>query len=100
MKDDGPDHPSGWHRIPKDDAWKAVHLAYVAESGRRLWLYCNVCCRSEFHWPREFAERHQLDMLTPLLLIERRLKCTTCKVRKMTLREESYSIERDKLGRY
>ena len=63
-------------------------------------IYCNVCSRSEFHWPREFAERHQLDMLTPLLLIERRLKCTTCKVRKVTLREESYSIERDKLGRY
>ena len=31
---------------------------------------------SEFHWPREFADRHRLDMLTPLLLIERRLKCT------------------------
>ena len=42
MKDDDPDH---------NDAWKAVHLAYVAERGRRLWLYCNVCSRSEFHFP-------------------------------------------------
>ena len=28
--------------------------------------------------PRELAERHGLDMLTPLLTISRRMRCTRC----------------------
>jgi hypothetical protein len=51
-----------WHRTPTDDAWKQAHLVMVA--------------------PRELADRHGLDMRTPLLTLSRALRCTRCGERK------------------
>jgi DNA-directed RNA polymerase subunit RPC12/RpoP len=50
--------------------------------GRDAWLRCDACARSVMVKPRDFAERHGLDMLTPLLTISRRMRCTRCGARK------------------
>jgi hypothetical protein len=65
-----------WHRIPTDNAWKQAHLAMVEGSGKRLWLGCDGCQHTVMIAPREFADRHALDMQTPLLTLSRALRCT------------------------
>ena len=67
-----------WHRTPKDDAWKHAHLAMVEGLGNRLWLSCDHCQRTVMADVREFARTHHLDMLTPLLTVSRRLRCSRC----------------------
>jgi hypothetical protein len=52
-----------WHHIPKDDAWKQVHLAMLVKLGKRAWLHCD-CRDSVMIEPHELAQRHHLDMLT------------------------------------
>ena len=58
--------------------------------GNRLWLRCNACGHSLTPRPRQFAAEHHFDMLTPLLLIARRLSCTPCNERKAHCRSEPY----------
>lgn len=80
----------GWHKLPKDDAWREVHLAHVERSGVRLWLRCNKCGHSLTPEPRDFAEEHRLEMTMPLLIIARRLCCTKCGARKAHCWPEPY----------
>jgi hypothetical protein len=87
-----------YHPIPDDDGWRAVTLAYVIGHDRRLWLYCNRCQRSQYVWPAEFAAEHGIDLETPLLSIARRIRCTGCGLRLMTVWEEPYSIASDVRG--
>ena len=61
-----------WHPTPKDDAWKQAHLAMLERLGKDAWLRCDGCAHTVMVKPRDFAERHRLDMLTPLLTISRR----------------------------
>lgn len=86
--------PDGWHRIPKDDAWRQVHLNHVCELGVRLWIRCNACGHSISPEPEAFAGEHRLDMLTPLRLIAMRLKCSRCGARKAHCVPEPYGIPR------
>jgi hypothetical protein len=58
---------TSWHHIPKDDAWKRAHLAMLVRLVKRAWLHCDDCRHSVMVEPHELAERHRLDMLTPLL---------------------------------
>ena len=81
---------SGWHQFPKDDAWRQVHLAHVEGLPARLWIRCNACGKSLTPEPRDFAEQHDLDMGTPLLLIARRLRCTVCGAPKAICWPEPY----------
>lgn len=83
-----------WHREPKDSAWRQVHLKHVAELGVNLWLRCNACGHSSTPEPQAFAGAHQLDPMTPLLLIARRLRCTCCGARKAHCWPEPYRIHR------
>src|SRR5215213_2829309 len=73
-----------WHPTPKDDAWRQAHLAMLERLGKDAWLRCDACIelRHVMVKPRDFAERHRLDMLTPLLTISRRMRCTRCGARK------------------
>ena len=66
-----------WHQIPKDDAWKQAHLAMLV-SGKRAWLHCDDCRHSVMIEPAELAQRHRLDMQTPLLTISKAMRCTRC----------------------
>jgi DNA-directed RNA polymerase subunit RPC12/RpoP len=68
-----------WHPTPKDDAWGQAQLERL---GKDAWLRCDECAHTVMVKPRHFAERHQLDMLTPLLTISRRMRCTRCGARK------------------
>jgi len=43
--------------------------------------------------PGTFAKEHHLDMVAPLLLIARRLKCTRCHARKAHCWPKPYGIE-------
>jgi hypothetical protein len=79
----------GWHRIPTDDAWKRVTLNHVASLGHSLWLYCNDCCREIVTEPLEFGRDKAIDPETPLLTINRRLKCSRCGSRKTHCRPKS-----------
>jgi hypothetical protein len=83
--------PDGWNRIPKDDGWRKVHLASIEALGVRLWLMCDACHHTAYPEPRAFAEEHQLELTTPLLLISRRLRCSKCGSRKCGCRPEPYS---------
>jgi len=83
---------SEWHRKPKDGAWRDVHLAHVASLGSRLWLRCNDCGHSVTPPPGAFAEAHDLEMTTSLLIIARRLRCTRCGARKAICWPEPYGI--------
>src|SRR5262245_31837137 len=83
-----------WHPEPKDDSWKQAHLAMVEGLGKRLWLSCDWCQHSVMADVRAFAERHHLDLLTPLLTISRVLKCTRCGERKARCRLEPHGYSR------
>jgi hypothetical protein len=48
---------SVWHREPKDDAWREVHLAHVESRGVRLWIRCGACGDDLTPEPGTFAER-------------------------------------------
>jgi DNA-directed RNA polymerase subunit RPC12/RpoP len=67
-----------WHPTPKDDAWRQAHLAMLERLGKDVWLRCDGCAHTVMVKPRDFAERHGLDMLTPMLTISRRMRCTRC----------------------
>ena len=71
-----------WHRTPRDDAWKEAHLAMVEGLGIRVQLGCDWCQHHVMIAPRQLADRHGLDMRTPLLTISRALRCTRCGERK------------------
>ena len=60
-----------WHHVPKDDAWTQVHLAMLVRLGKRAWLHCDDCRHSVMIEPHELAQRHHLDMVTPLLTISK-----------------------------
>jgi DNA-directed RNA polymerase subunit RPC12/RpoP len=68
--------------MAKDDAWKQAHLAMLERLGIEAWLRCDGCGHSMLVNPREFAAQHKLDMLTPMLTISRRMRCTRCGARK------------------
>jgi len=40
----------------------------------RLMLRCDACSRSTVEDPRLFAARHNLDLLTPMLTVSKRLR--------------------------
>ena len=46
--------------------------------GKRLWLGCDGCQNTVMIAPRELADRHGLDMHTPLQTLSRALRCTRC----------------------
>ena len=83
-----------WHPTPKDEAWKQAHLAMVERLGKDAWLRCDECAHTAMVKPREFAERHGLDMLTPLLTISRRMRCTRCRARKGGCRPAPHNTRR------
>jgi hypothetical protein len=58
--------------------------------GKRLWLSCDHCQHSTMVDVRAFAERHGLDMRTPLLTISRALKCSRCGERRSWCRMETH----------
>jgi len=43
----------------------------LVKLGKRAWLHCDDCRHSIMIEPHELAQRHQLDMQTPLLMIAR-----------------------------
>jgi hypothetical protein len=67
-----------WHRIPKDDAWKQAHLQMLVNLNMNLMLRCDHCAHGTVEDPRLFAARHNLDVLTPMLTVSRKLRCTRC----------------------
>ena len=71
-----------WHPTPKDDAWRQAHLAMLERLGKDAWLRCDACAHTAMVKPRDFAQRHRLDMLTPLLTISRAMRCTRCGARR------------------
>jgi hypothetical protein len=66
------------HPTPKGDAWKKAHLAMLVNLDMRLMLRCDQCSHSIIEDPRLFAARHNLDLLTPMLTLSKRLKCMKC----------------------
>jgi hypothetical protein len=82
-----------WHHIPKDDAWKQAHLAMLVRLGKRAWLHCDDCQHSVMIEPSELAQRHWLDMLTPLLAISKAMRCTHCGARRGCCWPEPHSCE-------
>jgi hypothetical protein len=71
-----------WHRTPQGDAWKQAHLQMLVNLNMNLMLRCDHCAHSTIEDPRLFAARHNLDLLTPMLRVSKRLKCTKCGERK------------------
>jgi hypothetical protein len=65
-----------WHHIPKGELWKQAHLAMLVRLGKRAWLHCDDCRHSIMIEPTELAQRHRLDMQTPLLTISKAMHCT------------------------
>jgi hypothetical protein len=68
-----------WHRWPKDDDWKRCTLEHYQSLGMGLKPGCKACQHhGEIISPIEFAERFNVPMDTPLLVIERAMRCTAC----------------------
>jgi predicted adenine nucleotide alpha hydrolase (AANH) superfamily ATPase len=67
-----------WHRTPNDDAWKQAHLQMLVNLNMNRMLRCDHCAHTTIEDPRLFAARHNLDLLTPMLTVSRRLRCTKC----------------------
>jgi len=67
--------PDGWHRFPKDDAWKKCTLRGLVENGERLWLYCAGCRRTRYLETVQWAETHGVNLDWPLLTLARRMRC-------------------------
>ena len=82
-----------YHRRPKDDAWKKVTLASVAELGQDLWLRCDACSHDRIEPPLELAGRTGLDPRTPLLLIAEALRCSRCHAAKAHCWPKPYGNE-------
>jgi hypothetical protein len=47
----------------------------LARLGKCAWLHCDGCRQSILIEPHELAQRHRLDMLTPLLTISKAMRC-------------------------
>jgi hypothetical protein len=88
-----------YHPLPKDDGWREVTIAYAIENGRRLSLCCVQCQRATYVSAEDLAALYKIDWQTPLLILERSFRCTTCHLRLVHVREEPYSIERDTRGK-
>jgi hypothetical protein len=88
-----------YHQPPKDGAWKQVTIAHIIERDRRLILGCCGCQREQKVWPQAYAEKHGVPLETPLLALQRRIRCTTCKARIVHIMPEPYSVEHDRLGK-
>ena len=67
---------------PQRRAWKQAHLAMLVKLGKRAWLHCDDCRHSIMIEPHELAQRHQLDMRTPLLTISKAMRCARCGARR------------------
>ena len=67
-----------WHTTPKDEAWKKAHLSMLVNLNMRLMLRCDACAHTTVEDPRLFAARHDLDLLTPMLTVSKKLRCTKC----------------------
>jgi hypothetical protein len=46
--------------------------------GKRAWLHCDGYRHSIMIEPHELAQQYRLDMLTSLLTITRRMRCSRC----------------------
>lgn len=88
MDDNG--SPDDWHRFPKDDAWKKCTLRGLVENGERLWLYCTGCRRTRYLETVQWAETHGVDLDWPLLTLARRIRCSRCNRKAVSLRAEPY----------
>ena len=82
--------PDGWHRFPKDDAWKKCTLRGLVENGERLWLYCAGCRRTRYLETIQWAETHGVDLDWPLLTLARRIRCSRCNRKAVSLRAQPY----------
>jgi len=78
--------PDGWHRFPKDDAWKKCTLRGLVENGERLWLYCAGCRRTRYLETVQWAETHGVNLDWPLLTLARRMRCSRCNRKAVSLR--------------
>lgn len=68
-----------WHRWPNGDGWMACTLALYESQDMRLIPGCKACRHhGENMSPKEFSERFNIPMDTPLLVIERAMRCTSC----------------------
>jgi hypothetical protein len=81
----------GWHQLPEGDAWKRCTLRGVADDGKRLWIECYACGRFEYLPVIEWSENHGVDLDTPLLLINPRIRCRRCNRRQVKISAEPYS---------
>ena len=72
-----------WHRTPKDDAWKQAHLQMLVNLNMNLDAEMRpLLPYDQSKTRRLFAARHNLDLLTPMLTVSKRLTCTKCGERK------------------
>jgi hypothetical protein len=84
------------HGFPKDDAWKQCTVRGIVDDGNKLWLHCYGCHRHRYADAREWVEKNNVDLDMPLLLIGRRIRCTRCNRRTVTITAAPYSnLRRD-----
>jgi len=70
-----------WHRFPPDGEWRRVTLASQARFGFRLEPTCRNCWhRGEVMTPGEFAARFDVSMSEPVLSVQARLVCSSCRL--------------------
>lgn len=82
-----------WHgRPPRDGEWRKVTLAYMRDTGQRLWLRCTPCSHERLVEPVEFATEVGLDMRVPLLTVSWALRCSRCGERKAHANPEPYGM--------
>jgi hypothetical protein len=79
--------------MPKEEAWRKATLAGSRAHHDRLWLICNYCQRSYLVMHDEFVAFHRLGSSTPLLLINKRLRCVACGEKNGQCRSETHGSE-------
>jgi hypothetical protein len=83
------------HWLPKDDGWKQCTLRRLVNEGLRLWLHCYGCHRHCYVDTLAWVEKNAVDLDTPILLINRRVRCTRCNRLTVKLAAEPYSNLKD-----
>lgn len=81
MKAPGSERIDFWHSLPKDDAWKQVTLGGQIRHGFRVQPMCKACQhRGEIMEIEDFCRCHGVSLDTPVLLVQMRLRCRSCRL--------------------
>jgi hypothetical protein len=86
-----------WQRppLPANEAWRACTVQHAIDHAQVWFVHCDGCGRARRVLPAQLAAEGRIALDTPILLINRRLKCGHCGARKASIVSVPTSTVRD-----